>query len=95
MRIATGQITTANSPQPLTQAQVECSAFVVKALSTNTAAIEVMGAGTALGQGYPLDPGETIEYARNLSASENQFVVAPSDVYVAGNGDLVAWLASQ
>lgn len=96
--LLTGQVTLSSTPQPLSLLPIECGAFIIKAPATNVAPMYVGGPTVSVTTGYPLVPGETLEYERNLSSSSNLFTLDPSDFYVVGDGitaGVAAWLASQ
>jgi len=87
-----GQIVTSGTPQVLTATVLTPVFWMLKAPLTNVAAIYFGNSAVAVGTGFPLLPGEALEFDLRIFAG-GRFDVTPNDIYVVGAGGTAAWLA--
>lgn len=88
----TGQVTTSGTPQPLTETPSSPTSWIVKAPAANVSTVYIGGSAVTTGTGYPLEPGDSIEFDRRMQPGA-VYDLAPADLYVVGSGGVAAWLA--
>src|SRR5579884_2712434 len=79
----------------LSSVPITCTAFVIKAPLSNSAAVFIGPSGVTSALGHQLDPGDEYTYERNTQTGANRYELSVESFYVAGtSGDKVTWLAS-
>lgn len=92
--LLTGQVTMTGSAVRLTT-PIQVTAYTIKAPSTNAATVYLGPSTVTTSTGYPLAPGDSLEYECGDQTGQPNLQLKPSDFYAIGTGpDVVAWLAS-
>lgn len=94
-KFQTGQITLTTSAQALATASAvsRVRGFIVKAPITNVGRMWIGETGVTTTTGYPIEPGDEVEFVWSMELGKPKFDVYPSDVYVVGTaGDKAVWL---
>lgn len=90
-----GQVAVTATRARLTTSTYENSLYVIKASSSNTAAVYVGASGVTTGNGHLLLPGEDIDLTNSLLIGTQRMEIRPDEVYVVGtSGDVVSWFGS-
>lgn len=95
-RLKVGQKTANGASQQISTTPTETSYWVIKALATNLAPIEIGVDSVASGQGYLLEPGEALEYVAQRESGANVYDTELNQLFMLGaSGDKLTWLAHQ
>lgn len=99
MLLASGQITTSGTPQPLSTVAIGAKKWVFKALSSNTSQVgvgpltQLSGAALSMSNAHLMDPGDDFEIDTTIQPGAVFSDTTPDKVYAVGAGGVISWLA--
>ena len=90
----TAQVVATAVAQPLSLSPSSPTSWILKAPAANLSTIYIGDSTVTTATGYPLEPGDELDYDRRIQAGA-VYDLTPADLYVVGSNDgsVAAWLA--